>query len=174
MKSAESRHAWHAGFPFISNLKFSTLILYGNSLPYHGQCILHVHSERKGTKTVPLGYYWASLEKNEAFLWHHTTLLLSAYSSTHNVYETVPLGHWGTEIVPLRVPYYGRQPNSAPRGTVSIPFFFLSVIFKSAMPAMGRSILDYKCFPISNEFYTFPCSESEALHVFCDVSHNWL
>ncbi len=36
--------------------------------------------------------------------------------------ETVPLGHRGTEIVPLRVPYYG-QSNSAPRGTVSVPFF---------------------------------------------------
>ncbi len=36
---------------------------------------------------------------------------------------TVPLGHWGTEIVPLRVPYYG-QSNSAPRGTISVPFFF--------------------------------------------------
>ena len=33
------------------------------------------------------------------------------------VYETVPLGHWGTEIV-----HYG-QSNSAPRGTVSVPFF---------------------------------------------------
>ena len=30
---------------------------------------------------------------------------------------------WGTKIVPLRVPYY-RQSNSAPRGTVSVPFFF--------------------------------------------------
>ncbi len=40
-----------------------------------------------------------------------------------HVYETVPLGHRGTEIVPLRVPYYG-QPNSAPRGTVLVPFFF--------------------------------------------------
>ena len=41
----------------------------------------------------------------------------------HNhVYETVPFYHWGTKIVPLRVPYYG-QPNNAPRGTVSVPFF---------------------------------------------------
>ena len=35
---------------------------------------------------------------------------------------TLLLGHWGTEIVPLRVPYY-RQSNSAPRGTVLVPFF---------------------------------------------------
>ncbi len=33
----------------------------------------------------------------------------------------------GTEIVPLRVPYYG-QPNSAPRGTISVPFFSECVI----------------------------------------------
>ncbi len=39
----------------------------------------------------------------------------------NHVYETVPLGHWGTKIVPLRVPYYG-QSNSAPRGTISVPF----------------------------------------------------
>ena len=38
-------------------------------------------------------------------------------------YETVPLGHRGTKIVPLWVPYYG-QSNSAPRGTVLVPFFF--------------------------------------------------
>ncbi len=37
-----------------------------------------------------------------------------------HVYETVPLGHWGTEIVPLRAQYY-RQSNSAPRDTVSVP-----------------------------------------------------
>ena len=34
----------------------------------------------------------------------------------------IKLNHRGTEIVPLRVLYYG-QPNSAPRGTVSVPFF---------------------------------------------------
>ena len=38
------------------------------------------------------------------------------------VYETVPLSQWGTKIVPLRVPYYG-QSNSAPSGTISVPFF---------------------------------------------------
>ncbi len=43
------------------------------------------------------------------------------FLNTH-VYETVPLGHWGTEIVPLRVPYY-RQSNSPPRGSVSVPVF---------------------------------------------------
>ncbi len=43
-------------------------------------------------------------------------------TSIHKNSETVPLGHWGTEIVPLRVPYYG-QPNSAPRGTILVPFF---------------------------------------------------
>ena len=26
-------------------------------------------------------------------------------------YEIVPLGHWGTEIVRLRVPYYGQSNN---------------------------------------------------------------
>ncbi len=41
--------------------------------------------------------------------------------------EAVPLDHRGTEIVPLRVPYYG-QSNSAPRGPVSVPFF-LSVVY---------------------------------------------
>ena len=44
------------------------------------------------------------------------------HKNEYHVYETVLLGHWGTEIVPLRIPYYG-QSNSAPRGTVSIPFF---------------------------------------------------
>ncbi len=40
-----------------------------------------------------------------------------------NVYETVPLHHWGTEIIPLKVPWYG-QSNSAPRGTDSVPYVF--------------------------------------------------
>ena len=56
---------------------------------------------KKGTIFVPLGAL--------LFLNNH-------------VYETVFLNHRGTEIVPLRVPYYG-QSNSAPRGTVSVPFF---------------------------------------------------
>ena len=40
--------------------------------------------------------------------------------------ETVTLGHWGTGIAPLRVPYY-KQSNSAPRGTVSVHFSPLQV-----------------------------------------------
>ena len=36
----------------------------------------------------------------------------------NNVYETVSLNHWDTEIVPLMVPYY-RQSNN----TVLVPFF---------------------------------------------------
>ncbi len=37
--------------------------------------------------------------------------------------HAVPLGYWGTEIVPLRVQYNG-QSNSAPRDTISVPPFF--------------------------------------------------
>ncbi len=35
----------------------------------------------------------------------------------NRVYETVPLGQWGTEI------NYTDSQTSAPRGTVSVPFF---------------------------------------------------
>ena len=58
-------------------------------------------------------------------IWLSMTQLSTLSEETAHpiVYETVPLGHRGTEIVPLRVPYYG-QPNSAPRGTVSVPILF--------------------------------------------------
>ncbi len=48
--------------------------------------------------------------------------LRALFFLNNHVYETVPLGHWGTEKVSLRAPYYG-QSNSAPRGTVLVPFF---------------------------------------------------
>ncbi len=48
--------------------------------------------------------------------------LAALFFLNNHVYETVPFCQWGTKIVPLRVPYYG-QSNSAPRGTVSVPFF---------------------------------------------------
>ena len=51
-----------------------------------------------------------------------TLLLLS-----NHVYETVPLDHWRTEIVPIRVPYYWKS-HSAPRGTVRYPFFWVRAI----------------------------------------------
>ncbi len=49
---------------------------------------------------------------------------------TLHFHVSYPLCHWGIEIVPLRVPYYG-QSNSATRGTVLVPFF-LSVLFHFA------------------------------------------
>ena len=51
-------------------------------------------------------------------------VLFQDRGTIHNnhIYETVPFSHWDTEIVPLRVLFYG-QSNSVPRGTVSVPFF---------------------------------------------------
>ncbi len=64
---------------------------------------------KRGTILVPLG--------------HHFSTLRGTFFLNNHVYETVALGYWGTEIVPLRVPYYG-QSNSAARGIISVPFFF--------------------------------------------------
>ncbi len=62
------------------------------------------HTQRKnGTKRVPLAYY--------CYIW----------------YPFSTPGSPGTEIVPLRIPYYG-QSNSAPRGAISVPFF-LSALY---------------------------------------------
>ena len=71
-----------------------------------------VHSEKKGYQNGAPGVLLPSF-----FLNNHVY-----EEKSNHVYETVPLGHWGTEIVPLRVPYYG-QSNSAPRGTILVPFF---------------------------------------------------
>ena len=68
-------------------------------------------------KRVPKQCPWGTIATN-------VTLLVKGHSFflNNHVYKTVPLGHGGTEIVPLRVPNYG-QSNSAPRGTVLVPFF---------------------------------------------------
>ena len=68
-------------------------------------CIMHSLREKRVPKRCP----WGTIAPNGT--------LFSNY-----VYETVPLAHWGTEIAPLRVLYYG-QPNSAPSGSVSVSFF---------------------------------------------------
>ena len=47
--------------------------------------------------------------------------------------QMVPFFQRGTEIVPLRVPYYG-QSNSAPRGTISVPFFSECLIAAELSP----------------------------------------
>ena len=65
---------------------------------------------KKGRKQYPS-------EEGYPFSTHRGTFFLN-----NHIYETVPLSHWGTKIVPLRVPYYG-QSNSDHRGTVSVPFF---------------------------------------------------
>ena len=63
----------------------------------------------------------------------------------------VPPGHWGTKIVPRRVPYYG-QSNSAPRGTVPVPFFLnlyvtpLSAIVRLSDQAVARTIFFFNPF----------------------------
>ncbi len=79
------------------------------------KCLIHVYTQRKkGTKTVP----WGTIATNGTLFQRGT--LFSLFSLKKR--ETVPLCQWGTKIVPLRVPYYG-QSNSAPRGTVLVPFF---------------------------------------------------
>ena len=50
-----------------------------------------LHSEKK---RVPKPCPWGTIATNG-----------TPFSKEH-IYETVPLGYWGTEIVPLRVPYY--------------------------------------------------------------------
>ena len=73
------------------------------------------HSEKKG---YPLG----TISTNGALFSKGHSFSLNNHVCEKKKYEIVPLGHWGIKIVPLRVPYY-RQSNSAPRGTVSVPFF---------------------------------------------------
>ena len=69
-------------------------------------------------KWVPKRYRWGTIATNSTLLFKGALF----FFLNNHVHETVPLGQWGTEIVPLRVPYYG-QSNSAPRGTISVPFF---------------------------------------------------
>ncbi len=73
------------------------------------------------SKTVPEGYCFRAKKKG---LKKGTILvpIRALYLLNNHVYATVPLVHWSTKIVPLKIPYYG-QLNSAPRGTVSVPFF---------------------------------------------------
>ncbi len=60
--------------------------------------LIIITQRKKGTKTVPLGYYY--------YKWY--------------VYETVPLGHWGTPkgtiLRTVQIVLLGR-------GTISVPFF---------------------------------------------------
>ena len=44
------------------------------------------------------------------------------FFDNNDVYETIPLGRLGTEIVAVRVPYYG-QSESTSRCTVLVAFF---------------------------------------------------
>ncbi len=77
-----------------------------------------MHSEKKGYQTGAPGVLLRHSDKKKVKRIRRIPAHRVAVPN-----ETVPLGHWGTEIVPLRVLYYG-QPNSAPRGTVSVTFFF--------------------------------------------------
>ena len=44
------------------------------------------------------------------------------FYNVYSFYETVPLGHWSTEIVPLRVIYYGES-NITHVGTILVYSF---------------------------------------------------
>ena len=81
---------------------------------------------------VPKQYLWGTIATNNPPPFSRGTSLPKQYPQGfgvlfwcpwhRDIVKTVPLCQRGTEIVPLRVPNYG-QPNSAPRGTVSVPFF---------------------------------------------------
>ncbi len=72
-------------------------------------------------KRVPKRRPWGTIATNGTLFSKGHSFFLNNHVYEKN--ETVSLGHCGTEIVPQRVPYYG-QSNSAPRGTISVPFFF--------------------------------------------------
>ncbi len=84
-------------------------------------------------KRVPKQCPWGTIATNGT--------LFSKGHQKESKYETVPLGHWGTEIVPLRVPYYG-QSNSAPRGTISGPLFLsVGILLRQIVPFLQRGTL---------------------------------
>ena len=80
-------------------------------------------------KSVPKRCPWDSVATNGTLCsqWHSFFLNNHVYFLNNHAYETVPLVNRYTEIVPLGVPPYYEQSNSAPRGTVSV-LFFLSVL----------------------------------------------
>ena len=83
-------------------------------------------------KRVPKWCPWGTIATNGTLFSKGHSFFLN-----NHVYETVPLGHWGTEIVLLRVPYYG-QSNSVPMGTILVPFFLSEETrFLSPSPSPG-------------------------------------
>ena len=105
----------------------STVTLFSEGYCFGAKKVENSTPLKKGTVLVPLGHF---------FLNNH-------------VYETVPFGHWGTEIVALRVLYYG-QSNSARRGIVLVPFFsewaFTPVPSCSSHPGVnGRCHTELQC-----------------------------
>ncbi len=75
---------------------------------------LHALRETKVPKRCP----WGTIATNGTLFSKGHSFFLN----NHVYGKTVPLVYWGTEIVPLRVLYYGQSSN-APRGTISVPFF---------------------------------------------------
>ena len=71
-------------------------------------------------KRVPKPSPWGTIATNGTLFSQGHSFFLNNH--VYHVYETVPLGHWGTKIVPLRVPYY-IQSNSAPRVLFQYPFY---------------------------------------------------
>ncbi len=73
-------------------------------------------------KTVPIGTLVGAL-------WYPLFLVCARHWSIldHELFcaKTVPLSWWGTKTVPLGVPNYGevKSIKSAPRDTLSVPFF---------------------------------------------------
>ena len=80
---------------------------------------------KKGTKTVPLGYYcykWYPFFKGALFF----SLIIMFMEKKYP---------FGTGALPLRVPYYG-QSNSAPRSTILVPFFLSVVVLATTRPVL--------------------------------------
>ena len=81
-----------------------------------------LHSEKRVPKRCP----WGTISKNGTLFSKGHSLFLN----NHACGKRVPLVHWGTEIVPLRAPYYGLS-NCAPinRCTVLVPFFLRVLVW---------------------------------------------